>query len=63
MRKALITGITGQVGSHLAELLLGKGYRVYGMARRSSSENCERLKAILNRIEIQGRRIKASLEY
>lgn len=43
MKKALITGITGQDGSYLAELLLEKGYDVYGMKRRSSSFNTERI--------------------
>ncbi len=43
MKKALITGITGQDGSYLAELLLAKGYEVYGVVRRSSSLNTERL--------------------
>lgn len=43
MRKALITGITGQDGSYLAELLLDKGYEVYGVMRRSSSFNTERI--------------------
>jgi GDPmannose 4,6-dehydratase len=42
-RKALITGITGQDGSYLAELLLGKGYEVHGIVRRSSSFNTERI--------------------
>ena len=42
-KRALITGITGQDGSYLAELLLGKGYEVYGVVRRSSSFNTERL--------------------
>ncbi len=41
--KALITGITGQDGSYLAELLLSKGYDVYGMVRRASTENFERI--------------------
>jgi GDPmannose 4,6-dehydratase len=45
-RKALITGVTGQDGSYLAELLLSKGYEVYGVVRRSSSFNTERLDAI-----------------
>ncbi len=45
-RKALITGITGQDGSYLAELLLKKGYQVHGMVRRSSSFNTERLDGI-----------------
>ena len=52
MRKALITGITGQDGSRLAELLLGKGYRVFGMIRRSSSENCHRIQPILEQLEL-----------
>ena len=43
MRKALITGITGQDGSYLAELLLDKGYEVHGLIRRASSFNTERL--------------------
>ncbi len=43
MKKALITGITGQDGSYLAELLLSKGYEVHGMIRRSSSFNTERI--------------------
>jgi GDPmannose 4,6-dehydratase len=42
-RRALITGITGQDGSHLAELLLEKGYEVHGMVRRSSTETFQRL--------------------
>ena len=40
---ALVTGITGQDGSYLAELLLAKGYEVYGMVRRASSFNTERI--------------------
>lgn len=43
MKKALITGITGQDGSYLAELLLGKGYEVHGIIRRASSFNTERI--------------------
>ena len=42
-RKALVTGITGQDGSYLAELLLAKGYQVHGVIRRSSSFNTERI--------------------
>ena len=42
-RRALITGVTGQDGSYLAELLLAKGYEVHGIIRRSSSFNTERL--------------------
>ena len=48
--KALITGITGQDGSYLAELLLDKGYEVYGMVRRSSTETFERIDHIKDRI-------------
>ena len=43
MKKAIITGITGQDGSYLAELLLEQGYEVHGMVRRSSTENFERI--------------------
>jgi len=53
MKKALITGITGQDGSYLAELLLEKGYEVYGMIRRASTEQCERIEHLLDRIEIR----------
>ena len=42
-KKALITGITGQDGSYLAEFLLAKGYEVYGIIRRSSSFNTKRI--------------------
>ncbi len=51
-RRALITGITGQDGSYLAELLLDKGYEVHGMVRRLSSENHHRLEPIRDRITI-----------
>jgi GDPmannose 4,6-dehydratase len=47
MKRALITGITGQDGSYLAELLLAKGYEVHGLKRRSSSFNTSRIDAIL----------------
>ncbi len=46
-KRALITGITGQDGSYLAELLLGKGYEVYGLRRRSSSFNTARIDHLL----------------
>jgi GDPmannose 4,6-dehydratase len=52
MKSALITGITGQDGSYLAELLLEKGYRVYGLVRRSSTVNFERIAHIQDRIEL-----------
>jgi GDPmannose 4,6-dehydratase len=51
-RSALITGITGQDGSYLAELLLQKGYRVAGLVRRSSSENFERIGHLQGKIEL-----------
>ena len=55
MKKALITGITGQDGSYLAELLLEKGYEVYGMVRRSSIEKFDRIEHIRERLRfIQG---------
>jgi GDPmannose 4,6-dehydratase len=54
-RRALITGVTGQDGSYLAELLLEKGYEVYGMTRRASTENLERIAHLADRIVlIQG---------
>ena len=46
MKRALITGITGQDGSYLTELLLGKGYEVHGIIRRSSTFNTDRLNHI-----------------
>jgi len=52
MKKAFITGITGQDGSYLAELLLEKGYEVHGMLRRSSSFNTERIDHIFNKIKL-----------
>ena len=52
MPTALITGITGQDGSYLAELLLKKGYRVIGVARRSSTVTSERIKHILDDITV-----------
>jgi GDPmannose 4,6-dehydratase len=52
MPKAFITGITGQDGSHLAEFLLGKGYQVSGMIRRSSGDSCQRLEKVRQRIDL-----------
>ena len=53
--RALITGVTGQDGSYLAELLLEKGYEVYGMTRRASTENLERIGHLVDRVTlIQG---------
>ena len=51
-KKALITGITGQDGSYLAELLLEKGYEVFGMVRRASTENFERIDHLTERITL-----------
>ena len=51
-RKALITGITGQDGSYLAEFLLGKGYEVYGMVRRTSTVHHERIQHIQDQLEL-----------
>ena len=53
MKTALITGITGQDGSYLAELLLEKGYRVVGMVRRSSTENFERIAHLRERVDLR----------
>ena len=50
--RALITGITGQDGSYLAEFLLAKGYDVYGMVRRASTENFERIEAFRDRLQL-----------
>jgi len=55
MKKALITGITGQDGSYLAELLLEKGYEVHGIVRRSSSFNTGRIDHIINNEKYRGR--------
>ena len=49
-KRALITGITGQDGSYLAELLLEKGYEVYGLVRRASTTNYWRIEHLLDRI-------------
>jgi GDPmannose 4,6-dehydratase len=51
-KTALITGITGQDGSYLAEFLLSKGYKVYGLIRRSSTINFERLEHLQDKIEL-----------
>ncbi len=52
MKTALITGITGQDGSYLAELLLEKGYQVHGVVRRASTENFERINHLRDRIQL-----------
>ena len=51
-KRALITGITGQDGSHLADLLLEKGYEVFGMVRRSSTESFERISHLVDRVTL-----------
>ncbi|MEI7436903.1 MAG: GDP-mannose 4,6-dehydratase [bacterium] len=53
MKKALVTGITGQDGSYLAEHLLAHGYQVFGMVRRASTENFERISAFQDRITLE----------
>jgi GDPmannose 4,6-dehydratase len=57
MKKALITGITGQDGSYLLELLLEKGYEVHGIIRRSSSFNTGRIDHLFNNQEIYGKKM------
>ena len=52
MKRALITGITGQDGSYLADLLLEKGYEVFGLVRRSSTLNFERIQHIQDRLRL-----------
>ena len=52
MKRALITGITGQDGSYLAELLLEKGYEVHGMVRRSSTEKFERIEHLRDKVTL-----------
>jgi GDPmannose 4,6-dehydratase len=51
-RRALITGVTGQDGSYLAELLLDKGYEVFGVMRRASTENVERIAHLIDRMTL-----------
>src|ERR1700687_4698615 len=51
-RRALITGITGQDGSYLAEVLLDEGYEVHGMVRRSSTEKFDRIEHIRDRVSL-----------
>ena len=54
MKKALITGVTGQDGSYLSELLLDKGYEVHGLVRRSSTFNRERIESLRNHSKATG---------
>src|SRR6266481_2916227 len=56
MKKALITGVTGQDGSYLAEFLLQKGYEVHGLKRRSSSFNTQRLDSVYTDLHEHGAR-------
>ena len=58
MKRALITGITGQDGSYLAELLIEKGYQVYGIVRRSSSINTERIDHLYRDPHEEGARLR-----
>src|SRR3990172_12864424 len=51
-KSALITGITGQDGSYLAEILLDKGYQVYGLVRRSSSPNLSRIAHVTSKLTL-----------
>jgi len=57
MKKALITGITGQDGSYLTELLLEKGYEVHGIIRRCSSFNTGRIDHLFNDPEIHDKKL------
>ena len=59
-RRALITGITGQDGSYLAEFLLDKGYEVIGMVRRSSTVNFERIAHLQDRLILDRTRRRAT---
>ena len=52
-KRAIVTGITGQDGSYLAELLLSKGYRVVGVVRRASAPNTERIQHLADRVELR----------
>ena len=51
MKKAFITGVTGQDGSYLSELLLSKNYEVHGLKRRSSSLNTQRIDHIFQKVQ------------
>ena len=61
MKVALITGITGQDGSYLAELLLEKGYEVHGIKRRASSLNTDRIDHLISRSSPPKSTIKIAL--
>src|ERR1700692_3624852 len=61
MKRALITGITGQDGSYLADLLLGKGYEVHGIIRRASTFNTSRIDHLYANPHING--VRMFLQY
>ena len=63
MKKALITGITGQDGSYLAELLLAQGYEVHGLIRRASTFNTRRIDHIYHDPHNNGEKVKLHLHY
>ncbi len=63
MKKALITGITGQDGSYLAELLLSEGYEVHGIIRRASTFNTRRIDHIYKDPHINGEKVRLNLHY
>ncbi len=63
MKKALITGITGQDGSYLAELLLSKGYEVHGLIRRASTFNTQRIEHIYHDPHGNGEKVNLYLHY
>ena len=62
-RTALITGITGQDGSYLAELLLTEGYRVVGMTRRSSTATDERIAHLTGKLELKNVGVRGSTQW
>ena len=61
MKKALVTGITGQDGSYLADLLLAKGYEVHGIIRRASTFNTARIEHLYQDPHINGVRMQRQL--
>lgn len=63
MKKAFITGITGQDGSYLAAFLLKKGYEVHGLQRRSSSDNTYRLQHIYKKYNNKEQKVPLHLHY
>ncbi len=65
MKKALITGITGQDGSYMAEFLLKNGYKVFGLNRRTSTVTTGRIKHLIDKIELvtKGRVRRSKLYY